>query len=607
MLLAILAGSQASAWAQVGAGRLTGVVSDPAGSALPGVTVTVTAEATNLSRVTTTGRDGSFLVTGLAPGSYRVGLELPGFRRLRREGVRLATGDSISLDLQLTVGGIAEAITVTADAPLLRDRTASLGQVRSTTMVQLPLNGRSFITLAGLAPGVALPPGSQFPRINGGRPRTNEYLFDGISVLQPEPGQVAFFPIIDAIQEFKIESNSPPAEFGRFNGGVINLTTKSGSNVFHGSGFEFLRNEHLNARNFFASTNPVKPAYRRNQYGGVFGGPIRKDHTFFFLDYQGQRQTRNLPVTSVVPTLLQRQGIFTESIGGRVPVIYDPTTTVGNVRSPFPNNTIPVERWDPVARALLDRYPLPTSTGTTNNYRRSDDETVNQDQFDVRLDHRLTTTDQVFGRLTGFRENFTPVTPLPDGSGVTAGTLGPQTTHAWSFASNYQRTISSRLFNELRFGDTRRHVERSAAQLSSSASANLTLPGIPTTARFPNTLPTFLIGGYQQLGSPQSTATDFATSVTEIADSLTWLKGRHTLKVGLDCRWERSTSSNRRFPPGSSPSARLAPTSPPSRVRAPARQFPPRTGSELFHRVSGSVIRNARGSSRSTSFRTTGR
>ena len=172
------------------------------------------------------------------------------------------------------------------------------------------------LTLAALVPGVALPPGSQLPRINGGRPRTNEYLFDGISVLQPEPGQVAFFPNVDAIQEFKIESNSPPAEFGRFNGGVVNLTTKSGSNAFRGTAFEFFRNEALNARNFFASTNPVKPQFRRQQFGGVAGGPIRRNQTFFFVDYQGQRQTIGRTVISTVPTLLQRQGVFTKPSPG---------------------------------------------------------------------------------------------------------------------------------------------------------------------------------------------------------------------------------------------------------------------------------------------------
>src|SRR5262249_41386957 len=152
---------------------------------------------------------------------------------------------------------------------------------------------------------------------------------------------------------------------------------------------------------------------------------------------------------------------------------------------------------------------------------------------------RLAPGDQVFARLAHFVEDFTPVTPLPDGSGTTTGTLGPQHTSSWSLASSYQKTFSPRLFNELRIGDTRRHVDRSAATLSGTASTVLGLPGIPTTARFPNTLPTFTIAGYQQLGSPASTASDFGTSVSEIADSLTWLKGRHSFKFGADIRWER--------------------------------------------------------------------
>ena len=317
-------------------------------------------------------------------------------------------------------------------------------------------------------PGVALPPppAAPLPRINGGRPRTNEYLFDGISVLQPEPGQVAFFPNVDAIQEFKIESNSPPAEFGRFNGGVVNLTTKSGSNAFRGTAFEFFRNEALNARNFFASTNPVKPQFRRNQFGGVVGGPIRRNRTFFFVDYQGQRQTIGRTVISTVPTLLQRQGVFTEAIAGRVPAIYDPATGGATSQRHSPATRFPCERMDPVARALLERYPLPTSAGTANNYRRVSNETVDQDQFSLRIDHRFPTNrDQVFGRLTRFQEEFIPVTPLPDGSGVTTGTLGPQDTTSWSFASSYQRTFSSNVLNELRIGDTRRTVGRTAAQL----------------------------------------------------------------------------------------------------------------------------------------------
>jgi outer membrane receptor protein involved in Fe transport len=527
--------------AQVAAGEITGTVKDQGGAAVRGARVTVTNVETRQERVVTSSGDGVYTAASLPPGAYRVDVELSGFKPMRRAGIKLSTGQKARIDLELAVGGVHERITVTADAPILRVETASLGGVvEHERVVQLPLNGRAFIVLASLAPGVALPPGSQFPRINGGRPRTNEYLFDGISVLQPEPGQVAYVPVVDAIQEFKVESNSPPAEFGRFNGGVVNLTTKAGTNAFHGVGFEFLRNEGLNARNLFQSASPVKPEYRRNQFGGTLGGPVVRDHTFFFVDYQGQRQSIGRTVISTVPTVLQRQGIFTEALGGRVPFIYDPAAAAGSTRTAFPGNTIPQARMDPVARALLERYPLPTSPGTANNYRRTDSEIDNQDQWDARIDHRFSSNrDQVFGRLSFFRDGFVPVTPLADGSGVTSGTLGPQETTAWAFASNYQHTFSTNVLNALRIGDTRRAVGRTAAQLAEAAGAALSIPGIPSSAKFPNTLPTLLISGYQQIGSPPNTASAFDTGVTEVADTLTWVRGRHTLKVGWDWRWAR--------------------------------------------------------------------
>ena len=540
-LIASLTVTAPAAFAQVASAEMTGSIADQAGAPVPGATVTVTNAATSQARVVISTADGIYAVPGLASGRYRVDVTRTGFKALRRSGVRIATGEKARLDFVLTIGDVHEEVTVLADSPALRAETASLGAVvEQEQVVQLPLNGRLFVTLASLAPGVALPPGSPLPRINGGRPRTNEYLFDGISVLQPEPGQVAFFPVIDAIQEFRIESNSPPAEFGRFNGGVINLTTRSGTNAWHGTGFEFLRHESLNARNFFQLANPTKPEYRRNQFGGTLGGPLVRDRTFFFADYQGQRQAIERTAISTVPTALQRQGVFSEAIGGRVPAIYDPATTIGLTRTAFAGNAIPLARMDPVALALLQRYPLPTSAGTANNYRRTDTETDDQNQWDLRIDHRFASNrDQLFGRLSSFHDVFVPVTPLPDGSGITSGTLGPQDTTAWSFASSHQHTFAANVLNELRAGETRRAVDRRAAQLSTSAGAALGIPGLPTKAWFPDTLPTFLIAGYQQLGSPANTASSFNTSVTEIADTLTWVRGRHTLKVGLDARWER--------------------------------------------------------------------
>jgi hypothetical protein len=535
--------------AQAGAGEITGLVRDQARAAVPGATITVTDTRTNLQRVAVSSDGGIYTAASLAPGNYRLDVELAGFKPVRREGVRLATGEKVRIDFDLSVGGVQERVTIVADAPIVRAETASLGTVvENEQVVRLPLNGRLFIMLAGIAPGVALPPNSALPRINGGRPRTNEYLFDGISVLQPEPGQVAYYPVVDAIQEFKIESNSPPAEFGRFNGGVVNLTTKSGGNAFHGNVFEFFRNEHLNATNYFQASNAVKPEYRRNQYGGMLGGPVIKDRTFFFVDYQGQRQSVGRTVTSNVPTLAERSGVFRQNI-------YDPATTVGSTRQPFSNNTIPRSAMDPVALSLLDRYPLPTNSATANNYSRTANEIVDQDQGDVRLDHKFATNrDQAFGRLTYFREHAVPVTPFPDGSGVIpagSAAVGPQHTDAWAFASNYQHIFSANVLNEVRIGDTRRSVQRSAVTLSSPAGAALNIPGIPANARFPNTMPTFAPNGYQQLGSPNNTASDFSTSVTEIADSLTWLKGRHTMKMGLDWRWERLNVIQPPWPTGS--------------------------------------------------------
>src|SRR5215467_12780663 len=272
------------AFAQVATGTITGVVTDQGHAAVPGATVTVTNIDTNGRRVVASTTEGVYSAPGLAPGRYRIDVDLQGFKPLRHGAVTLATGETTRIDLEISVGTVQETVTVTANAPMLRAETASLGTVVDhEKIVQLPLNGRTFITLAALAPGVALPPNSPLPRINGGRPRTNEYLYDGISVLQPEPGQVAFFPVIDAIQEFKIETNSAPAEFGRFNGGVISLTTKSGTNQLRGTAFEFLRNEGLNARNLFAPgspSSPGKPLFRRNQFGFVLGGPVAHDKTF---------------------------------------------------------------------------------------------------------------------------------------------------------------------------------------------------------------------------------------------------------------------------------------------------------------------------------------
>ena len=252
-----------AAFGQAGSGELTGEVRDPSQALVARATVTITRADTNQTYKTMTSDGGVYEFSSVRPGVYTLAVDAEGFKRYVREHsfCRHRRNSPRRCEPRRS-DGASDSITVTADAPPLRTDSATMGQaIKSKTIEALPLNGRSYINLVGLAAGVALPPGpGQFPRLNGSRPRTNEYLYDGISVLQPEPGQVALNPIIDAIQEFNVQTNDSPAEFGRFNGGVINLTTKSGTNALHGTVFEFLRNEDLNARNLFAPATPPIPA-----------------------------------------------------------------------------------------------------------------------------------------------------------------------------------------------------------------------------------------------------------------------------------------------------------------------------------------------------------
>ncbi len=568
------------AFAQAGQAELVGEVRDAADAGVKGATVTATHVDTKEITTVITGKDGFFTITKLRPGLYTITFSAPNFRRIVREAVQLTTGERIRLDASLSAGNVNEDITVTADASLLRAESGSLGQViPNRRIVDLPLNGRNFFSLIALSPGVAAPPpttaGPSLPRLNGGRPRVNEFLYDGISALQPEPGQIAFTPVIDAIQEFKLELNSPSAEFGRFNGGVVNLTTKSGTNDLHGTVFEFLRNEALNARNLFApatTANPNKPVFRRNQYGFAVGGPVVKERTFFFSDFQGTRQSIGRVLISNVPTLAQRNGDFSASLGAPLFLQTTATTataTTANTGTPinvvetngntvqarvgqifrlsdhraYAGNVIPPNDFDAVARKLLGRYPLPTSAGAANNFRRVANETTNQDQFDVRLDHRFSDRNNLFGRLSFFNEDATPVTPLPDGSGsITQGALGVQKSRGYQAVGNYQKVISANLLNELRVGYTRRSLDRRAQLLNAldaPPSKSLGIPGIPQNGVFQNELPTFTIAGLQQLGPSANTNSLFNTDVTQVFDSLGWQRGRHSMKFGGDFRVER--------------------------------------------------------------------
>lgn len=541
-LFAALFVANTSAFAQI-AGQIAGRVLDPSGAAVAKARVQLTNESTHISQSSTTTSSGDYVFINLAPGSYRIDVTAKGFSVLARVGLTVVTGKTVTANLRLALSTEEQTITVNEDAPLLQSASSNIStNIPGRVVAAMPLNTRNFVQLTALATGVELPPGTLLPRINGGRPRTNEYLFDGISALQPEPGQVAFFPILDDIQEFTVESNNVPAEFGRFNGGVVNVSTRTGTDAFHGSLSEYFRNEVLNARNYFSTLGP-KPEYRRNLYSATLGGPILHKRLFFFADFQGVRQLIGVTRISTVPTMNERQGIFTG-----VSKIYDPSTTTfvdgKYVRQEFPQDVISVP-FDLTAKALLARFPTPTNlAAAANNYTRTANDADHQSQFDLRVDGAYKSNDRAFGRYSFYNEVEQPVTPLPDGSGLltgsvigTGGVLGLSNVTGQQAVLDETHTFTNHLLNDLRAGYTRRSNNISGATLAGAASADLGMPGIPANAAFNNALPLFTFSGYQQLGPSASTFSQYQTAVWQVVNTVVYTRGRHAFKAGADLRW----------------------------------------------------------------------
>ena len=492
-----------------GQGEISGVVQDPAGLPAPNAAVTAEEQSTLAHFRVVSGPRGEYRLLGLPAGAYVLTVEHMGFRPYRRSGITIQPGDHRVLNLQLELGSAGvEAVEVRGDAPLLETSTGQVSySVDKTKLTAMPLDGRNFVPLIALSPGVALPGGgSVLPRINGSRPRTNEYLYDGISVLQPEPGQVAFYPILDAIEEFRVNLNSYSPEYGRSNGGTVMVTTRSGGNTLHGTLFEYFRNEVLNARNYFAPGGD-KPEFRRNQYGATVGGPVQRNRTFFFVDWQGTRQRTGITRFSSVPSLMQRQGVFAS------PVL-DPAAG----GQPFAGNVIPESRFDALAKLVIARYPLPNRSGLANNYVRTASEADDQDQFDARLDRYFGARQRVFGRYSHLRDDGSPVTPLPDGSGaIASGITGHALTRADGMVAESDWSPRETLLNSARFGYSRRSLRQAAVD--------------------PN-LPLYAVAGYQQIGATAGANVRQTTSVTEFVDTATVARGRHTLQFGTDLRRE---------------------------------------------------------------------
>jgi Carboxypeptidase regulatory-like domain len=520
---------------QAGRAELFGTIQDPSGLPVSKAKVEAQDQATMARYAVLSDERGEYHILGLPSGQYLLAVEMTGFHLYRQSGITLRLADRIAIDVKLEVGLPSQSVEVTTAAPLLQTASGEMSlNVDEGKISTLPLDGRNFIPLVTLSPGVALPNGQFLPRINGSRPRTNEYLYDGISVLQPEPGQVVYYPIVDGMAEIKLNVNAYSPEYGRSNGGTVMVIGKSGSNQLHGSLFEFFRNEALNARNLFAQPGPT-PEFRRNQYGATLGGPIQQNKTFFFVDWQGTRLHTGITRFSVVPTLAQRQGIFTQAI-------FDPASSP---RTQFPNNTIPANRMDPVASQILQHYPLPNVAGA-NNFVRTATEPDNQDQADFRLDRYFGEKHRIFGRYTFFRDDDNPVAPLPDGSGsLTSGVIGHAITRGDAFAGDYNFVVSPAALNQFRFGYSRRDLNQTSLQ-----NGGITVPGLPANS-FGSVLPIFTVAGFQQIGPTTAANSNFTTSITEFLDTFTLVRGRHTLKLGADIRREALDVLNPPNPTGS--------------------------------------------------------
>ena len=405
----------ATAWGQSSQASISGVITDPQGAVVPNVEVAATEIATGVKTATRTNESGFYSLRPLPIGDYTVAANLDGFRRHVRDAINLTTGQSMELNIVLELGAMAETVTVSARASLLETRNADAGQlVESQSIEDMPLGDRramNLIEITGAAVFVDYDSGSK-PNFSlaGGRSQSQGFYIDGGTAqnMRIGVGQIDTDPPVESLQEVKVLSNAFSAEYGSSASGVIVTNTKSGSNQFKGSLFEYLRNQVLDPPNYFAPIvdgKKDKPALRYNVFGGTIGGPIRHDKTFFFFSYEGSRRRDGSIRTMTVPTELQKTGDFSQTYNGRKVLVqmYDPATGRNEgttvVRDPFPGNRIPVSRMDPVALKILPFYPkenrAPDDLAGANNFRANDVTALTRDNYIIKVDHHLRSYDKL--------------------------------------------------------------------------------------------------------------------------------------------------------------------------------------------------------------------
>lgn len=518
-------------WGQQSTGSIRGTVTDPSGAVVPRAWVEAIEQQTGFTRQTRADAHGNYSLVLLPVGHYRLEAVKPGFRKYVQNGIVLSVNQVAAIRVRLVLGSSQQTVEVKANVGLVQTATNDLGEtVRGQQIVDLPLNGRNFTQLGLLLPGDApLTPGllaqggptrlGQSYAVNGQRPESNEFLIDGVENYDTMNAGFVLEPPPDAIAEFRILTNTAPAEFGHNAGSTTNIVTKSGTNQFHGDAWNFLRNESLDSRNFFAQN--VEP-YKRNQFGGTFGGPIQRNKTFFFAYYEGLRNRQGETQAATVPSLLERQGDFSQSV--------DPST--GTVQplineltgQPFPGNKLPAI--DPISQNVLQFYPLPNDG--VNQFVTTQTLQNDGDQFGVRIDHYLSPRDSVFVRYMFSRGS--EVDPLSiEGANVPGFPVG-ESYGAQNAAARETHPFSSTLVNVVEFSYLRNRLFFDEA-LNHTPLSSLGFQYAPTLGIQAG--PPFIeVEGYASVGNPITDPNDATQNTFSLSDSMSWIRGRQDVKMG---------------------------------------------------------------------------
>jgi hypothetical protein len=547
-LISILAVVSCALWAtaahaQQETATLAGIVRDATGAVIPGATVIVTNVQTNIVTRTQTGEDGGYVIPSLRPGEYSISAESAGFQKTVRTGITLQVAQVARIDIQLQTGQLTEAVEVVGQSPLLDTMTSSRGSVvDQKRIVELPLNGRDYNQLALLSPGVL--PGT--PRlasvnfkgvlnVNGNRTFNNVFLLDGVDNIsysnsfRGENVQLVQ-PSIEALQEFKIQTNAYSAEFGRSSGAVVNATIKSGTNALRGSVYEFIRSDRLDANNFFSNAlGAPKPKRERNQFGAAAGGPIVRNRTFWFADYEGLRDLEGIPRVRQVPTAAEKAGMFSSAV-------VDPFAAG---RPEFGRNAagqwvIPRERWDPVGAAIVALIPDPNVAGSTI-FASTPVTDTRQDQFDVRLDHQIANAATIFGRYS-FVDTLTfrpaPLPGLAEGSFNDA--FGDNDNRSQGLALGLTWTLSSNIVGDFRFGYARGDYYTYPPNFGVDGPAEIGLRNVPSDPSIMGGIPKVNIQGFDAVGRHTSTPQFQTPRSWNPRATISLNRGAHFIKVGAE-------------------------------------------------------------------------